>query len=58
MATVSWKNDSGKETKIHIENGGETLCGREIPVRGKEWSVFGTATCQRCLKAQEKLNQE
>ncbi len=58
MATVSWKNDSGKETKIHIQSGGETLCGRAIPTRGKEWNLFGTATCQRCLKVQEKLNLE
>jgi len=53
MATVQWNNG-----KKHIEDLGETYCGREIPARGKEWSAFGEATCQRCLAAYKKRHGE
>lgn len=52
MATVKWTNIS------HIEGFGETLCGRAIPVRGKEWNAFGTATCKSCLKAEAKAESQ
>jgi hypothetical protein len=48
MATVQWA-----KTK-HVEGFGETLCGRAIPSRGKEWNAFGVATCKSCLKVEAK----
>ncbi|MFT5852276.1 MAG: hypothetical protein ACI87J_002252 [Colwellia sp.] len=44
MATVSWSK------AVHIEGLGETLCGRNIPLRNKEWNAFGTPTCKSCIK--------
>jgi len=58
MATVSWRTNNGRETLKHIEGFDETLCGLHIPSRGKEWNVYGTPECKRCIKAQEKLDQE
>jgi hypothetical protein len=52
MAIVKWTNTS------HIEGFGETLCGRTIPSRGKEWNAYGTATCKSCLKVQAKADAE
>ena len=52
MATVSWT-----KTK-HIENYGDTLCGRMIPSSSKEWNAFGTATCKACLKAEIKAKAQ
>lgn len=57
MATVSWINDQGKETLKHIEGLGTTLCGRDIPSRGKEWSAFGEPECKRCIVSQEKMDR-
>ena len=47
MATVSWSK------AVHIAGLGETLCGRNIPMK-KEWNAFGTPTCKACLKAEER----
>ncbi|NRB78414.1 MAG: hypothetical protein HRU38_07060 [Saccharospirillaceae bacterium] len=49
MATVSWKTNSGNETKKHIEGCDKTLCGIDIP-SGHEWSVYGVPECKRCIK--------
>ncbi len=55
MAIVYWGFMQGKETKKHIEGyfGQKTLCGVDIPSRGKDWSVYGQAACKRCLKAEK-----
>jgi hypothetical protein len=52
MATVRWNKAK------HIENFGETLCGRTIPSRGKEWNALGIATCKSCLKAEQKAEEQ
>ena len=57
MATVKWINENHKESKTHIEGLGTTLCGLEIPTR-KEWSVYGIADCQRCIKAQKRRDKK
>lgn len=44
MPTVSWSN------AVHIEGLGVTLCGRDIPLRKKEWNALGTPTCKSCIK--------
>lgn len=58
--TVRWTNESGKSTINHIQNefGSHTLCGREVPRARKDWSLFGTPECKRCIKAQEKIDAE
>jgi hypothetical protein len=58
MATISWTNNQGKETLKHIEGCGTTLCGLDIPHRGKEWNVFGEPECKRCIKSQEKTEEQ
>ncbi|MGD1524226.1 hypothetical protein [Vibrio owensii] len=57
---VRWKNNSGKLSLYHIQNGigSHTLCGKEIPDSRKEWNLFAQAECSRCIKAQEKLDLE
>lgn len=35
----------------HQEGLGETLCGKAIPERGKEWWAYGEPDCKKCLKA-------
>ena len=54
MATISWRNQNGRDTLKHIEGGIHTLCGLVIPARGKEWNVFGTPECKRCIKIENK----
>lgn len=58
MAIVSWLTSGGKSTKKHEEGLGQTLCGLDIPHRGKEWNAFGESDCKRCIKAKAKLEQE
>lgn len=58
MATVRWTTTNGKNTVKHEEGLGQTLCGLDIPHRGKEWNVFGEPECKRCIKAKQKLEQE
>jgi hypothetical protein len=56
MSTVRWKNSSGRQGLKHEEGLGETLCGLNIPSRGKEWNAFGEPECKKCIKALEKQN--
>ena len=58
MATVRWNKENGKSTLKHEEGVGQTLCGLDIPHRGKEWNAFGEPECKRCIKAKEKSDQE
>jgi len=56
MSTVRWKNNSGKQGLKHEEGLGQTLCGLDIPARGKEWNAFGEPECKKCIKALAKQN--
>jgi len=57
MSTVRWNTSSGKQGLKHEEGLGKTLCGLDIPHRGKEWNAFGEPECKKCIKAKQKLNQ-
>ena len=58
MATVQWNKASGAPGIKHEEGFGQTLCGLNIPQRGKEWNAFGEAECKRCIKALIKLERQ
>jgi len=57
MATISWTNSNGNETKKHIHGGYKTLCGIEIPSHKHDYNVFGIPECKRCIK-QDKSQSE
>jgi len=57
MATVSWTNSNGNETKKHIQGGYKTLCGIEIPSQKFEFSVYGIPECKRCIKREELASE-
>jgi hypothetical protein len=57
MATVRWNKENGRSTLKHEEGFSQTLCGLDIPLRGKEWNAFGEPDCKRCIKAKKLLEQ-
>ncbi len=58
MATIAWTLPLGTQTKVHIEGLGHTLCGVEIPLYNKTWSINAEVTCKRCLAIQRKQELE